>query len=317
MINKIRGYFEIGGLNLLLFMVEDRLFHGHNGRDYMLKVLRSAEPAEYPDLLKSIWRLHSDTPLDLENPKSFNEKIQWLKLYDTTSLKTRLADKYMVRDWIKAMIGEQYLVPLLGVWDSFDDINFSILPDHFVLKCNHGSGMNMVVKDKNRLDLKVAKARFDKWMKDDYTFLNGFEMQYKDIPHKIIAEEYIEQMDSNLLDYKIHVFGGEPRIIQVIGDRDLVNHTGKEAFLDLNWQPQDLMYHTYDMYEEIPERPENLDEMLRIAKVLGTDFRYVCVDLYDIDGTILFGEMTFTPASGYGKWEGQAAYLVGSWINIG
>ena len=143
-------------------------------------------------------------------------------------------------------------------------------------------------------------------------------MQYKNIPHKILADKYIEQIDGSLLDYKIHVFGGEPKIIQVIGNRDLVNHTGEEAFFDLNWQPQDLMYHTYDMYEKMPTRPDTLEEMLRIAKVLGTDFRYVRVDLYDINGKILFGEMTFTPASGFGKWRKyETDCSVGSWINIG
>ena len=318
MLNKVIGYYEIGGLNLLLFKVEDKLFHGKNGKDYLRKVLEAAEPEEYPRLLKSMWKVHFNEPLDLDNPQSFNEKIQWLKLYDTTPLKTRLADKYLVRDWIKEKIGEKYLVPLLGVWDSFDEIDFDALPDTFVLKCNHGSGMNMVVKDKKAFDKKAAKVQFDEWMKSDFTFLNGFEMQYRDIPHKIIAEKFIEQMDENLLDYKIHVFGGEPKIIQVIGDRDLVHHTGKEAFFDLNWQPQDLMYHTYDMYEKMPSRPDNLGEMLNIARKLGTEFRYVRVDLYNIDGKILFGEMTFTPASGFGKWGGvQAKNSVGSWINVG
>jgi len=317
-LDTVKNLFEIGGIKLVLLRLRDKLYHGDKCYEYMHRIFETAEPEEYPKLLKCIWVMKFGEPLDLENLKTFNEKIQWLKLYDTTPLKTKLSDKYLVRNWIKEKIGEQYLVPLLGVWNSFDEIDFDKLPEKFVLKCNHGSGMNLVVKEKKTLNIELAKQQFDEWMKINYAFEVGFELQYKDIPRKIIAEQYIEQMDKNLLDYKIHVFGGEPRIIQVIGDRDLAHHTGKEAFFDLNWQSQDLMYHTYDMYEKLPEKPDNLNEMLDIARILGEEFRYVRVDLYNGDGRILFGEMTFTPMSGFGKWEDiQAAYLVGSWINVG
>ena len=303
-IDKIKSYWTIGGFNLLLFAAEDKFFHGGNARSYIYKALSAADESEYPELLKAIWKLHFDTELNLDNPKSFNEKIQWMKLYDSTPIKTRLADKYLVREWIAEKIGKQYLVPLLGVWDKFDDIDFDKLPGAFALKCNHGSGMNLVVKDKSKLDKASAKNMFDKWMDTNFAFCVGLELHYKDIPRKIIAEKFIEQMDSNLLDYKIHVFKGEPKIIQIIGDRNLQTHKAKECFLTTDWVPEELMYHTYDMYETIPEKPANLDEMLRIAHVLGEGFRYVRVDLYDLDGQIMFGEMTFTPASGFGRWGG-------------
>ncbi len=313
---KIIGLIEIGGIDLVLFKIEDKIFNGNNGKEYMRKVFQAADPDEYPRLLRSLWKTYFIEPLDIESPRSFNEKIQWLKLHDTTPLKTRLADKYLVREWIKEQIGEEYLIPLLGVWDSFEEIDFNSLPNRFVLKCNHGSGMTIVVDDKSRLDLSDAKRKIDAWMNEDFAFHCGLELQYHDIPHKIIAEEYIEQADHNLLDYKIHFFGGVPKIIQIIGDRDIAGHKGKEIFLDLNWEAHDFMYHTYEMYDEMPPKPDNLDEMLRVAQVLATGFRYVRVDLYNVEGRILFGEMTFTPASGYGKWTGDANYMVGSWISI-
>ena len=301
-LQKANVILHFGGLKALALKVSDKL----TGRDqftrYYYHKLENVDPKEYPRLLKDWNKLHGQGDLDIDNPNSFNEKIQWIKLHDITPLMTKLADKYLVREWIIEKIGEQYLVPLLGVWDRFDEINFEELPDRFVLKCNHGSGMNLVVKDKKTFDRAEAKTKFDCWMATNFAFMKGFELQYKDIPRKIIAEEYIEQMDKDMLDFKIHCFRGEPKIIQVIGSRDQARHTAKEGFFDLSWNPVDLMYHTYDSYETLPEKPDNLDEMLRIARELSEEFRYVRVDIYDISGKILFGEMTFTPASGYGKW---------------
>lgn len=301
---------------MLLLKFTDKVFGCHCAVAYQGRILESTSPDDYPKILQCIYEMYTRERLDLNHPRSFNEKIQWLKLYDTTEQKTMLADKYLVREWVREKIGDQYLVPLLGVWNSFDEIDFDSLPDSFFLKCNHGSGMNLVVRDRKSLDIQRTKRQFDNWMNLNYAFSSALELQYKDIPRKILAEEIISQSDSDLLDYKIHVFHGEPKIIQVIGDRDLARHTAKECFLTPEWIPGELMYHTYEMYDVIPEKPENLFEMLEIARILGADFRYVRVDLYNIDGRILFGEMTFTPASGLGKWKGDEQYTVGSWINL-
>ena len=263
--------------------------------------------------IEKLYQQRTGENLDINHPKNFNQKIQWLKLYDTTPLKTRLADKYLVREWIKEQIGEKYLIPLLGMWDRFDQIAFDQLPNSFFLKCNHGHGCNLGVRNKNGMNMGAAKKSFDHWMKCNFAFY-GFELQYCNIPRKIIAEKYIEQSDGNLLDYKIHVFHGIPRIIEVIGDRDLVRHKGKECFVNVQWKPQNVRYYNYDEYDYVPPKPANLDEMLVIARTLGKDFKYVRVDLYNIDGKILFGEMSFTPSSGYGKEENQV--LEGSWIHL-
>ena len=161
-------------------------------------------PAEkYPEYLKDWFYRRTGEELNLENPQTFNEKIQWLKLYDSTPLKTKLADKYLVRDWVKEKIGEEYLIPLLGVWENFDDIDFDKLPDKFVLKANHGSAWNIIVTDKNSFDKKSAKQKFDKWLHTDYS-IKSFELHYKNIKPLIIAEEYIEADDGDLKDYKFN-----------------------------------------------------------------------------------------------------------------
>lgn len=313
---RARGLLKLGGPKAVLLKLGDKLTGSGHSEGYLYSLQKSTDPKDYRKLLGNFYMFRTGEKLDLDNPRTFNEKIQWLKLYDTTPEKTRLADKYLVREWVKEKIGEEYLVPLLGAWDRFDDIDFNALPNQFALKCNHGSGMNIVVKDKGKMDIARAKAQFDAWMKTNFAFVNGLELQYRDIPRKIIAEKYMEQFDRGLTDYKIHVFHGEPKIIHVIGDRDLQKHTARECFLTVAWEAEELMYHTYDMYEEIPPKPEKLDEMLETARILGKDFKYVRVDLYDLDGSIRFGEMTFTPASGFGKWRSSRQLSVDSWITL-
>lgn len=276
---------------------------------------RLTETKKRTELIKWYYKQTGET-LNLDNSENFNQKIQWLKLYDNTPIKTILSDKYLVRDWIKNQIGQDYLISIYGVWNDVDKIPFDDLPLKFVLKANHGSGMNYVVTDKTKEDYNKLRKMAKKWLKTPYD-MSSMEQQYYAIPRKIIAEEYIEQADGNLLDYKIHCFKGIPRIIQVIGDRDLIHHSAKEAYLDVNWTRNNNMYNTYAQYDKIPERPECLEQMLSIASKLSSEFEYVRVDLYVLDNKIKFGEMTFTPAAGIGKWgylfENR---LVGSWITL-
>ena len=150
--------------------------------------------------------------LNIDNPKT-NEKIKWLKLYDSTPKKTYLTDKYLVRRWIKKKIGEEYLIPLIGVYDKFEDINFKNLPKDFVIKCNHGCGYNIIVKDKFSLNLTIVKSKIDKWMDENYAFKNGLELQYRDIKPKIIIEKYMDDNTGDLRDYKFHCFNGKPKFL--------------------------------------------------------------------------------------------------------
>lgn len=266
--------------------------------------------------LKKWYYKHTGEKLDLENPKGFNQKIQWIKINDFSEKKTILSDKYLVREWIKETIGEKYLVKQYNAWDNIGDIDFNSLPNQFVLKSNHGSAMNIVVKNKKSINYKKTLKKMKYWLKTPYD-LSGLEEQYYAIPRKIIAEEYIEQEDGDLYDYKIHCFNGEPKLIQVIGERNLIKHTGKEAFFNTKWENDASMYRTYGTFLKIPKKPEKLNEMLEISKKLSKGFKYVRVDLYYVKGEIKFGEMTFTPASGIGHFSDKQHDLqLGEWIKL-
>ena len=301
-IKKLAAAFRFGGIKAAYYRAKGK----NEFKRYLYQVAKKTDPKDYPKLLKKRFELETGKKLDLDHPQTYNEKIQWMKLYDSTPLKTQLADKYRVREWIREKIGDQYLIPLLGVWYKFDDIDFDSLPDQFALKCNHGCGYNYIVKDKKAMNMEYARKKFEYWLKRNYTFVScRLELHYKDIKPCIIAEKYIEQMDGNLYDYKIHVFNGEPKIIQVIGDRDLNHHKAREAFFDPDWNQVKLANHTYESYDILPKKPEKLQQMLQIAEKLGSEFTYVRVDLYDLSGDIKFGEMTFAPKSGFGKWGGK------------
>ncbi len=208
--------------------------------------------------------------LNLDNPKTFNEKIQWLKLYDSTPLKTRLADKYLVREWIKEKIGEEYLIPILGVWDKFDDIDFNKLPERFVLKGNHGCAYNYIVKDKSKMDIEDARKKFNKWMKRNYAQNGGLELHYKDIPPKIVAEAYIEDSNKELNDFKIMCFNGKPQYIWIDQGR-FTNRT--ENIYNTKWELQPFLLTYPNSKEEVPP-PQNLDKMFELAEILAKDFRW-------------------------------------------
>lgn len=260
-------------------------------------------PNLYPQELKEWYKKQTGKELNLDNPQTYNEKIQWLKLYDSTSLKTRLADKYLVREWVKEKIGEEYLIPLLGVWDYFEDINFDKLPNKFVLKANHGCGWNIIVKDKNKFDKKEAKAKFDKWMNTNFAFVNGFELHYKDIKPKIIAEEYIESKNGDLYDYKVFCFNGKPHYILIVWNR-INSSKATRAFFDTYWNIQGF---TFDcpLQEHVEfKKPENLQDLLSISSKLSAGFCHARIDFYKLDNEkIKFGEITFTSTSGICKWN--------------
>ena len=257
---------------------------------------------KYPEELTEWFKKTTKEDLNLKNPRTFNEKIQWLKLYDSTPIKTRLADKYLVRDWVKEKIGEQYLIPLLGVYDKFEDINFEKLPNQFVIKCNHGSGWNIIVKDKSKLDLKEAKEKIDKWMEVNFAFKAGLELQYLNMTPKIIIEQYIENKSSNdLYDYKFWCFDGKVKYIQFLSERNISGL--KMAFYTPTWCKENFVYN-YPLDSKNMSKPDNLDKMIQLAECLSEGFSHVRVDFYRMDNGILyFGEMTFTSMSGICRWN--------------
>ena len=254
----------------------------------------------YEEELKEWYYNKTGEVLHLDHPVTYNEKIQWMKLYDSTSKKTLLADKYRVRDWVAEQIGQQYLIPLLGVYDHFDEIDLDALPDRFVIKTNHAYKTNWIVTDKSAFDRKAAKLFFDKAMQRDFAYRSGLQLHYKGIERKLIVEEYLENSTENLDDYKVYCFGGKAECIEYMTGR---NQELRAAFYDTEWNLLPIR-RMAEPCEQTIERPQNLEKLIELAEILGRGFAHVRVDFYlPNDGSIRFGEMTFTPANGIRKWD--------------
>ena len=250
-------------------------------------------------------------PLDLKNPQTFTEKLQWIKIFDATPIKSRLADKFAVRSWVSEKIGEQYLIPLLGVWDNFDDIDFDALPDKFVLKCNHGCNMNVICRDKKTFDRQNAREKLNSWLAFDYSAQNLLELHYTRINRKIIAEKFMQNGNlPDLIDYKFVCIDGKIIYCQYLTDRSTEL---KLNYFDENWTPTTVERsdHPRSAHPEKIRRQKNFKLMKKLAATLAEGFAFVRVDFYEIDGKVYFGEMTFTPGAGnfYYKSEGTDEYL--------
>jgi hypothetical protein len=253
-----------------------------------------------PDVLflKCRYYLATGEKLNLKNPRNYNEKIQWLKIYNRNPLYTKLADKYEVRDYVAEKIGKEYLVPLLVVADNFDEIDFDKLPNQFVIKCNHDCGSVVICKNKEEFDIKSARKKIESCLKRNYCDnKSNREWQYRDIIPKIIIEEFIYSETDNVpADYKIHCFNGDPKYIHLISNRYTENI--REAFYDVNWVLQEFTL-CYPNKKIIDDKPEYLNKVLQLAKKLSENIPYVRIDFYIEYGRIFFGELTFTPGAGY------------------
>ena len=255
------------------------------------------DPSYYPELIAQTYQHIMGKPLDWDNLQTWTEKMQWLKLYNSTSLKTRLADKYLVRQWVAEKIGQEYLIPLYGVWDNFDDIDFDILPNQFVLKCNHGSGMNIICRDKNNFDFEDARQKLTAWLTVDFG-MRFFEPHYCNIRRKIIAEKFMtDGKNPDLTDYKFWCFGGKPAYALFYSDRST---DCRLDYFDMSWKRMNFESSDHPNSDH-PERiikPKSFELMKELAAELCKDFAHVRVDFYEIEGKVYFGEMTFTPATG-------------------
>lgn len=250
--------------------------------------------------IKLVYWLRMNKTLHLDTPQTFNEKLQWLKLHDRKPEYTMMVDKYAVRNYIAEKLGNEYLIPLLGVWDDPDDINFDELPNQFVLKCNHNSGLGMCIcKDKTKLDIKQVKNKLKKGIKQNY-YLIGREWPYKNVPRKIIAEKYMTDSSEveTLTDYKFFCFNGKVDSVMLCLERNTGNT--KFYFFDRNWNLR-----RYNILgKNAPEnftisKPGNIDKMFEIAERLSEGLPFARIDLYNSNGKIYFGEITFFPDSGF------------------
>ncbi len=268
---------------------------------YMVAVLGSKGRLKWmPNklYLKLMYKGMLGKKLPLDNPQTMQEKLQWLKLHDKNPLHTTLVDKADVKNYVADLLGEEYVIPTLGVWDKFEDIDFDKLPDQFVLKCTHDSGGLVICKDKSKLDLEKARKKINKCLKRNYYYV-GREWPYKNVKPRIIAEKYmVDSTVKELRDYKFYCFDGEVDCVMACFDRG----TGdtKYYFFDRNWQL--LRYNQRG--KAAPEgftieKPENLEEMFTVAQKLCVGMVFSRIDLYSVDGKTYFGEITFFPNSGF------------------
>lgn len=266
--------------------------------------------------LKFVYRIQLGKKLNFDCPITYNEKLQWLKIYDRNDMYTKLVDKYEVRKYVKNIVGEKYLIPLIGVWNSFDEIDFKKLPSKFVLKCTHDSGGIVVCSSKKEFDKKVAKRKLSRLLKNNY-FDYLREWPYKNIKPRIIAEKYMTDGSginkNQLKDYKFFCFEGIVKLVMVAQDRF---EFPKSNFYNINFEPIDLKIGNPNFFEKI-ERPLNFNLMIKIAEKLSKGLRHVRVDLYNIDGKIYFGELTFFHWGGISiiepiEWD----IKMGKWINL-
>jgi len=234
--------------------------------------------------------------LDLDCPKSFHEKINWLKLYDKNPVYPTLVDKYAVREYIAKKLGSEYLIPLINVYDNADEIVFSELPESFVLKCTHGSGCNIICPDKTKLDCEEAREKLKKWLKTDY-YKIGREWPYNYVPRRIVAEQYLtDETKVELKDYKLFCFNGKVRVIEVDFNR-FIGHKCNVYDREWNRINGEISYLS-DNSVEI-KRPANLEKMIELAEKVSSDFSFLRVDFYSVYDKIYFGELTLYPGAGF------------------
>lgn len=257
--------------------------------------------------LQLMYWLDMGKKLDLKNPKTFNEKLQWLKLYNHNPAYTVMVDKVKAKEYVAGIIGEEHIIPTLGVWDDPDDIDFDALPNQFVLKCNHNSGTGMCIcRDKSKLDIEKVKAELRKGLKENY-FMRWREWPYKNVPRKILAEKFmVDESGTELKDYKIFCFNGEPRYCQVISDR---NTDEKIDFYDMHWKRLVGLVGLVGLNDKVHNSeyaipcPESFEDMKLMASLLAKSIPFSRIDFYEINHQAYFGEITFFPATGFGNFN--------------
>lgn len=295
-------------------MVDLRNVFSRNFRENMMFALSFLPDKPY---LQLFYFATTRKFINFKDPKGFNEKLQWLKIYDKHPEYSKLVDKYAVREHIAETLGEEYLFPLIGKWESFDEIDFKSLPEQFVLKCNHDSGSTKVIRDKSALsqvDFDEMNKFFTKKLKRDF-FFAGREYPYKGIKPCIIAEQLMvneEAPECSIDDYKFYCFNGEPKMMLMVTDRET---DCRFDFFDMDFNHLDVKRHVPNSDKPI-EKPKMFDEMKEIATKFAKDKKFVRIDLYELGGKIYFGEYTFFAGGGFqlfhpAEWERK----LGDWID--
>jgi len=270
----------------------------------------------FPDkiYLKALYYLGFGKKLNLNSPETFNDKLQWLKLYERDKRYINLVDKCEVKKNISKLLGEKYIIPTLGVWDNFEDIDFECLPQQFVLKCTHDSGGVVICKDKSTFDRRIAQRKLEKSLKKNFYFI-GREWPYKFVKPRIIAEEYMEDSSGELRDYKFFCFNGKVKCFKIDFDRQTrhrANYYDKEG--KLLYFGEEICEPDWDREIELPVQ---LKKMIFFAEKISKENKFLRVDFYEIAGELKFGELTFYPASGFGKFIPEEwDYVLGGWLEL-
>jgi len=253
--------------------------------------------------LKILYRLSMGEACNLKNPIKYNEKLQWLKLHDRKPEYARMVDKYEVRGYIAETIGEEYLIPCYGVYNSFEDIDFSKLPEQFVLKCTHDSGSVEICKDRNVFDLKSVGMRLTEALKRNYYYTYR-EWPYKSVKPRIIAEKFmIDKTVDDLRDYKVMCFNGGAKLIEVHENRFARGRGYTQTFYDREWNKLDISQKGLAPTNQIRKKPRNLEKMLELSEIIAKDMYHARIDWYSIDDKLYFGEITFYDGSGFTKFD--------------
>ena len=285
---------------LLVNIIDCRLFHFIPDKQF----------------IKIKYRLIMNKKLDLNNPTTFNEKLQWLKLNDKKDIYHIMVDKYEVKKYVSSIIGSEYIIPTIDVFNNFDEIDFNKLPNQFVLKCTHDSGGIVICKDKNQFDIKKARKTINKCLRRNY-YYSYREWPYNGVRPRIIIEKYLQDSKRKTMrDYKFFCFNGIPKIMYL--SEGLENHsTACMSFFDMNFMPTDCKRRDYKLLNYIPRKPDTFVQMKSFASVLSKGIPHIRVDFYEIDGHLYFGELTFFTCSGMvpfedDKWDKK----MGDWIKL-
>ena len=253
--------------------------------------------------------------INFDNPKTFNEKLQWLKLYDRNPNYTKMVDKYDVKEYISKIIGEEYIIPTIGVYEKFDNIDFDKLPNQFVMKCTHDSGGIIICKDKKKLNINLVRKKINRLMKKNFYYLSR-EWPYKNIKPRIIIEKYMEdEKIKEIRDYKFFCFNGEPKIMYVSDN----SHTNNQhcCFFDMSYKKLNIKRKDYQEFKKTPTKPITFEKMINFSKIRYNGIPHVRVDWYEINGKLYFGELTFYTCSGFIPFENEKwDYEIGKMLKL-
>ncbi len=282
-------------------------------KSFLLKLTHIIPDKPY---LKLRYRARFHQRLNLKNPRTFSEKIQWLKLYDRKPEYSMMVDKCEVKKYVANLIGEEYIIPTLGVWNSFDEIDFDALPNQFVLKCTHDSGGLVICTDKASFDIEAAKKKIEGSMKAKY-YYHGREWPYKSVKPRIIAEQFMEDSTTkDLRDYKFFAFKGEAKLLFIATERQEKDSETKFDFFDMEFNHLDFR-NGHPNADVTPTKPQNFDKMKELTEKLSVGIPHVRVDFYDVNGKVYFGELTFSHWSGLMPFEPHEwDEILGSWITL-